>query len=163
MNLLMRRRMLLAQQQDDGNLARLSLSNFSQRTEATTFLNGYMVKTTSYAGKYTQYRAFNLTTPDITESLWGKKIRVSADLTNSVSGASPLFRLGYVNMTDTWTQRKETSAEGGGTKTLEYQMPDTRPDNMKSEAIMLLLNTQVTETSPLNTITITNVRLEVIE
>lgn len=159
----MRRRMLIAQQ-DDGNLADVRVDK-QQSVKATKIDNGYLVETTSYTGIYSQYARFKLTTYDITESLWGKTVRVSADVTSSNRSADPLFRLGYVNTSWGWKDFKIiTLTSGEGHLVIEYTLPTSRPSNMYTNyPLALLINTQRADVTPLNIITITNIRLEVID
>ena len=163
MSILMRRRMLLAQQ-DDGNLADVRLDG-TIGARATKIDNGYLVETTSYTGAYSQWVRFILTTYEITENLWGKKVRVTADVTSSNPSANPLFRFGYVNTSWGWADFKNTSLTSGeGHFVIEYTLPNTRPSNMQTNhPLGLLINTQRADVTPLNTLTITNIRLEVIE
>ena len=152
-------------QQDDGNLARLTdyTAGYNSNTINFPYLDGYLIETTKYTGKYNQRAAFNLTTFDITESLWGKKVRVTADVTTSQENVSAMFRVGMVTTNGAWVDHKSVNIQQNGKVELEYEK-DSRSSNAKSDVpLMLLINTQIVESSPLNTITITNVRLEVIE
>lgn len=151
-------------QQDDGNLAVVRFDN-AIGARAIKIDNGYVVETTSYSSAYTQWVRFYLTTYDITESLWGKTVRVSADVTSSNRSADPLFRFGYVNTSWGWKDFKTARLTSGeGHLVIEHSLPTSRPSNIQTNyPLALLINTQRADVTPLNIMTITNIRLEVID
>ena len=161
MNLAERRRALMMQQ-GDGNLALLSWEG-ARYVGVTSINDGYSLKTLAFGNMYTQFARFYLTTMDITEKLWGKKVKVSVDITSSVSGAGPYVRFGYILSDSSWSDFKLVGMENGLCE-IVYELPTTRPSDMPTSIpLMLFINTQRYETDPLNTVTITNVRLEVVE
>ena len=162
MSLMLRRRMLMAQQ-DDGNLANVSLSG-RVRCNVSKIDNGYVAEVTEYSSAYNQYVRLNLTTAEISNSLWGKKIRVSANISNTNEQANPLYRLGYTREDGSWVKWLDTTTLNDGVVVIEYTLPNTRPDNMSAtKSMAFLVNVQRTDVTPLNIMTITNIRLEVIE
>ena len=153
------------EQQDNGNLAKLTdyVSGYNTNTKKTPYLDGYLIETTKYSSTYGQRAVFNLTTFDITESLWGKTVKVTADVTVSKEDVKCMFRVGMVTTSGTWVDYKYDYVNKSGTVEIEY-VKDKRSTTAKPDVpLMLLINTQTMDSTPLNTITITNVRLEVIE
>ena len=165
MNLAERRRALMVQQGDKltGNLAVLKHHSNSLNITVNSVDGGYSLTTISYTGQYAQYGRFELTTMDITEKLWGKKVQVTADIASTATGAKPLIRFGYLDPAYSWKDFRYIGMDNGVCEII-YDLPSTRPSNMlASIPLMLFTNVQRNETDPLNTLTITNVRLEVVE
>lgn len=170
MNLAERRRALMVQQ-GDGNLAVFKDKGYQVGAESIEEISGgYRVTSKLASGGWGAYRLFYITTLAITEKLWGKNVKVSADIKPKYDTARPYFRLGYQKPGPDWGMTIFTRVSGNdnvyqaGRCEVIYSLPDTRPTNMiDGEPIQVIVNVQTAATEEPNTVEITNVRLEVVE
>lgn len=163
MNLTERRRALMTQ--NNANLARFSEAGWYTGVNMPVKINGgYSVTAKTTASGYSQYATFGVTSLNIAQRLWGKTVKVSADITSKVLGANPLLRFGYRNTNWTWSDFSSKGITTDGRYEIVRTLPSVRPSNMLTDhTLMFLMNVQRDVTEEPNTITITNVRLEVIE
>ena len=162
MNLIGRRRALMTK--NNGNLARFSVTNwYGNVNKPIKIDNGYSVTAIVNHGSNV-LASFTLTSFKIMQRLWGKTVKVSADLT-TLNGTKIFFRSGYRNNNWGWTDFSLKALSTDGRHELIFTLPDTCPSNILSDNpnFMILINVQTNAVSEPNTVTIKNVRLEVVE